>query len=106
MFSVKKAGTIKMETPYYRDFVRDCIAHDTTEDQGLTDDEIYGLYLSWCILHRQVPSSCKAFWTAMFSLGFQERRRSGRHFIRPGLRMTGPAAVDYILANRPSLLRH
>lgn len=93
-----------METPDYAAFAKDCIANDMTEDQGLTDDELYGLYLSWCILERQAPSSCKALRAAMLRLGFQERRRSGRRCIRPGLRMTGPAAVDYILANRPSLL--
>jgi hypothetical protein len=30
-------------------------------------------------------------------------RRLNRRYIRPGLRMTGPAAIDYILANRPVL---
>lgn len=95
-----------METRDYTDFVRGCLAKDIREDQGLTDDEIYGLYLSWCILQRQDPSSCKAFRAAMSGLGFQERRRIGRRYIRPGLRMTGPAALDYILANRPNLLGH
>ncbi|MET3812597.1 hypothetical protein [Arthrobacter sp. UYEF3] len=93
-----------METLDYAHFVQDCIAADTTEDQRLTDDEMYGLYLSWCFLHHLRPATCKSFWAAMSSLGFHQRRKSKRRYIRPGLRMTGPAAVDYILANRPSLL--
>lgn len=40
----------------------------------------------------------------MAILGLQTRRRINRRYIRPGLRITGQAALDYILANGPSLL--
>lgn len=40
----------------------------------------------------------------MSDLGLHERRRINRRYIRPGLRMTGPAAMDYSLASRPSLI--
>lgn len=92
-----------METSNYAHFVQDCI-RDGGEDQGLTEDEMYGVYLSWCLLHRRTPAPCKSFWAAMSLLGLHKRRRINRRYIRPGLRMTGPAAVDYILANRPGLL--
>ena len=39
----------------------------------------------------------------MSGLGLSERRRVNRRYVRPGLRMTGPAAVDYILSSRPGL---
>ncbi|MEO5779909.1 MULTISPECIES: hypothetical protein [Arthrobacter] len=87
----------------YSRFISDCIAADAGEDHGLTDDELYGVYISWCALRRQIPEPCKAFWAAMAKLGFDERRRINRRYVRPGLRMTGPAAVDYILASRASL---
>ncbi|MCU1531025.1 MAG: hypothetical protein JWO49_596 [Arthrobacter sp.] len=93
-----------MATSDFARFISDCIAADAAEDSGLAEDEMYGVYLSWCALHRQTPEPCKAFWAAMSGLGFCERRRINRRYIRPGLRMTGPAAVDYILARRPSLV--
>jgi hypothetical protein len=86
----------------YARFIPDYIAADPVEDSGLAEDEMYGVYLSWCALNRESPEPCKACWAAMSELGFCERRRINRRYIRPGLRMTGPAAVDYILARRPS----
>lgn len=93
-----------MQTPDYTRFIQDCIASDDAEDHGLTDDEMYGLFLSWCHLQGQPPTPCKPFWKAMSAHGLRTRRRINRRYVRPGLRMTGPAALDYILANRPSLL--
>ena len=72
--------------------------------EGLTDDELYGLYTSWCLLRREPPASSLAFWAAMREGGIPDRCRIARRIIRPGLRMTGPAAADYILASQPSLL--
>ena len=92
-----------METPDYVHFIQDCLAPDNAEDYGLTEDEMYGLYLSWCHLQGRSPASCRSFWAAMSAHGLQTRRRSNRGYIRPGLRMSGPAALDYILANRPGL---
>ena len=89
----------------YARFVEDCIAFDETDEYGLTDDELYGLYLSWCQLEHQSPSTGRAFWSAMDAHGLTVRRRVNRSNIHPGLRMTGPAALDYILASRPSLLQ-
>ena len=84
-------------------FMSDCIAADVAGDRGLTEDEIYGVYISWCVLHCVRPRPCGEFWAAMSGLGLNERRRINRHYVRPGLRMTGPAAVDYVLASRPGL---
>ena len=82
-------------------FITDCIAADAAGDPGLTEDEMYGVYISWCGLRSLRPEPCGEFWAAMSGLGLSERRRVNRRYVRPGLRMTGPAAVDYILSSRP-----
>jgi hypothetical protein len=87
----------------YYQFLSECIAADPDTDAGLSEDEMYGLYISWCFLRGVKPQSSKAFWRGMSGLGIRTRRRVDRCFIRPGLRMTGPAAADYILARRPFL---
>lgn len=93
-----------MNTPDYARFVQDCIAADEADEHGLSEDEMYGLFLSWCMLHQHQATPCRSFWAAMSSLGLYARRHVNRRYIRPGLRMTGPAAIDYIMANRPSLI--
>lgn len=93
-----------METSDYSRFIRDCIAADPLDDHKLTEDEMYGVYLSWCTLHRQPPKPPASFWTAMSRLGLHEQHSDNHRSIRPGLRITGPAALDYILASRPSLV--
>ena len=70
----------------------------------MTDDELYGVYTSWCLIRRELPASPPAFWSAMREEGMPDRCRIARRVIRPGLRMRGPAAADYILASQPSLL--
>lgn len=92
-----------MTSRNFADFISDCIAADTAGDPGLTEDEMYGVYISWCGLHSLCPKRCGEFWAAMSGLGLNERRRINRRYFRPGLRMTGPAAVDYILSIRPGL---
>lgn len=93
-----------METPDYTRFVQECIAADAVNDHVLTEDQMYGVYLSWCALQAQTPGPCEAFWAAMSQQGIHERRANDHRSIRPGLRMTGPAALDYILASQPSLV--
>lgn len=58
-------------------------------------DQLYGLYLSWCVIAQQSPAPEPAFWDAM-------RERINCH--RINLRMIGPAAADYILAAYPDLV--
>lgn len=92
-----------MTVSTYSLFLADSIAR-AEPNHGLTDDELYGVYTSWCLLHREFPASSPVFWAAMRERGIPNRRRITKGVIRPGLRMTGPAAVDYILASQPSLL--
>jgi hypothetical protein len=94
-----------MTTTDYAQFLTACVRADTDPNEGLADDELYGVYISWCLLQRELPEPSKAFWMAMQDLGIGGHRMGTRGgFIRPGLRMTGPAAVDYILARRPVLV--
>ena len=86
----------------YNRFVKTCIAADEDPQEGLAEDEMYGVYISWCLLQNERPRPARAFWAAMSGLGLSERRRVAHRFVRPGLRATGPAAVDYILARRPA----
>lgn len=67
---------------------------------------MYGVYITWCVLHYLRPKPCEEFWAAMSCLGLYERCRINSRHVRPGLRMTGPAAVDYIHSSRPALGRH
>lgn len=93
-----------MTTTDYSRFLAACVCTDPDLDEGLAEDELYGVYISWCLLQGQRPEPSKTFWTAMRDLGIRDHRRASGGFIRPGLRMTGPAAVDYILARRPVLV--
>ncbi|MFB8369758.1 hypothetical protein ACFC25_10380 [Pseudarthrobacter sp. NPDC055928] len=87
----------------YSLFLADSIA-PAEPNHGLSDDELYGVYTSWCLLRREFPTASPAFWTAMRERGIPDRCRIAKRVIRPGLRMTGPAAVDYILTSQPSML--
>lgn len=82
-------------------FLSECIIQDSKRQTGLLQDEMYGVYLSWCFLNREDPASEDAFWAALSHLGLVKPRGSTR---LPGLAMTGPAAVDYILYSQPSLV--
>ena len=88
----------------YTRFLADCITVEPGDDSGLTEDEMYGVYVSWCILNRINPRMPAVFWTAMARGGHDQRRLEAGRYFRPGLRMTGPAAVDYILSSQPSLV--
>ncbi|GAB2736282.1 hypothetical protein ACX801_12710 [Arthrobacter bambusae] len=87
-----------MTPPQISQFLQDCIIKDDTNDSGLDADVFYGLYISWCSLHRKIPLPDHAFRTALRLAGFvKEKDGKGKKGVFQGLRMTGPAAVDYIL---------
>lgn len=92
-----------MTASTYSLFLADAIV-PAESNHGLTDDELYGVYTSWCPLRREFPASSPVFWAAMRERGMPERGRIAKRVIRRGLRMTGPAAVDYILTSHPSML--
>lgn len=91
-----------MSVPNYTRFLSECIIEDPDKQPGLLQDDIYGVYLSWCFLNGERPGSDAAFCAALEQRGYsQHGNNAGRY---PGLSMTGPAAVDYILASQPSLV--
>lgn len=83
-------------------FFQDCIVRDEC-GVGMNVDTLYGLYISWCVLNSKDPVSDHAFRAALRAEGLCPKKQ-GRNEIIPGLSMTGPAATDYILNSRPSLM--
>ncbi len=70
----------------------------TYQDPGtgslLSRDAFYGLYTSWCNVSQETPQAEHAFWDAMARLVDPEHQ----------LRMTGPAAADYIVSSYPAVV--
>ncbi len=93
-----------MSIPNYRRFLSECIIYDPAQRPGLREDEMYGLYMSWCLMNREQPAGDELFWAAMSNCGLHRRRVAAGTSICPGVGMTGPAAVDYILSSQPSLV--
>lgn len=89
-----------MTTPQLGSFLKDCIISRDTPDEGLTTDEMYGLYVSWCTLASRVPANDRDFRAALAARNIHPHRH-GHHSMYPGLSMTGPAATDYIVSSAP-----
>lgn len=83
-----------MATSHFAQFLYEATVPDPDTDCSLQPDCLYGLYVSWCLLHGLDPKSDDAFRVAM--------RRNGIDVHDSRLRMNGPAAADYILASYPS----
>lgn len=77
-------------------FLSEATAPDQDGGSSLRKDQLYGLYTSWCLLNHSTPAAGTAFWSEM------KTRRIRSSDSR--LRMTGPAATDYILATYPALV--
>lgn len=75
------------------EFLKECVGPDPDGD-GLSVDELYGLYLSWCGLERSAPVGGRAFRAGLRAANVRIEHRGSRC---PGLRMTGPAAYDYLV---------
>lgn len=85
-----------MSTTHFDDFVRETVSGNPGSEKGLSSEELYGLYTSWCVLTKCPSESAEALWSAL----------SGKGII-PGdntLAMTGPAAADYILSSAPDIV--
>jgi hypothetical protein len=93
-----------MSVPNYARFLSECFVQDIERQPALSEDEVYGVYVSWCLLNGEQPGSTSSLWAAMDQCGHSKQHRiTGRHEW-PGLAMRGPAAVDYILSSQPSLI--
>lgn len=96
--------TRDMSAPDYSRFLSECIIHDPEEQPGLREDEMYGVYLSWCLMNQQQFVSDHAFWAAKSTRGYNRSHHGAGRQICPGLGMKGQAAVDYILSSQPSII--
>jgi hypothetical protein len=74
-------------------FLNECVAADPGGD-GLSVEELYGLYLSWCGLEGVAPVGGRAFRAGLRAANVPIEHRGRRC---PDLRMTGPAACDYLI---------
>lgn len=93
-----------MRVPNCTRFISECITSHPGKHSGVRENELYGVYLSWCFLNAEAPCSDTALWTAMSQQWHPSPRRVAGQQVWPELTMTGPAVVDYILASQPSLI--
>lgn len=78
---------------HFQQFLNEATVRDPGPPVLLGPDSFYGLYISWCLIHKINPVAVTEFRAGM--------RRCGIDVHRSGLAMTGPAAADYILATDP-----
>lgn len=76
-------------------FLEEATYFDQASDSTLDRDQFFGLYMSWCFINQHVPGPEDTFWAAM-----EDKMPGGRK----GVRMTGPAAADYIVTTYPELV--
>jgi hypothetical protein len=76
-------------------FLHDATVCDPDSECTLGRDPLYGLYISWCSVTHTRPRGAKSFWRGM------QLRIDADH---NSLRMTGPAAADYLLSSCPNLV--
>lgn len=84
-----------MTAIYLDDFLQDATSAEPGSEGGLGCEELYGLYTSWCLLHKYPISSPGVLFRALARKGIVPGRSR--------LAMRGPAAVDYIVASAPAL---
>lgn len=84
-----------MANSHFQQFLDQATVFDPSNDGGLGPDCLYGLYVSWAALQGLEPKSDQAFRAGM--------RRCGVALEDGRLRMTGPAAADYILYSYPAV---
>ena len=75
------------------DFLNECLAPDP-DGNGLSMEELCGVYLSWCGLTGFAPVGGKAFRPGLSAANVRTEHLGSKC---PGLRMTGPAACDYLV---------
>lgn len=86
----------KMDATQFDLFVAEALTTERETDTVLGPDELYGLYTSWCLIHKAQPAAPGALFVALRERGIDSENCE--------LAMTGPAAADYILASAPSLI--
>lgn len=85
-------------------FVSECVTSVPGKEPGVSEDEMYGVYLSWCLLNAENPRSSESLWAAVRQEGHRLKHCLDGRNEWPELSLAGPAVVDYILASQPSLV--
>jgi hypothetical protein len=78
-----------MPATHFEEFIAEAVIPDR-------EPELYGLYTSWCLLHKAPLQPPEALWAALLDHGINPDSNN--------LSMTGPAAADYIVASAPDLV--
>ena len=84
-----------MASSQFQQFLTEATTDIAAGDAPLQPDTLYGLYVSWATLHGLAPHPEHNFRNGMRDCGVDIRHCS--------LRMTGPAAADYILNSYPDV---
>ena len=77
-------------------FLAEAVQDEPEGESGLSLDELYGLYTSWCLMYRVRLEEPEALWKALKTRGIDPAHNH--------LSMRGPAAADYILASAPNII--
>jgi hypothetical protein len=85
-----------MSASHFDRFVAECLATERNAENGLSEDELYGLYTSWCLLDQVTPERPAGLWAALKEHRIEPRKNT--------VGMTGPAAADYIMSSEPDLI--
>jgi hypothetical protein len=91
-----KGRRIAVEFARVVGFLSDALQDRPGSVRGLSPDELYGLYISWCLMNDTIIESPEALWDGLRAWGIDP---ASNH-----LAMKGPVAVDYIIASAPSIL--
>lgn len=84
-----------MAALHFEQFLDEATLSDPDTDCSLELDCLYGLYISWCLLHGREPKPDVTFRAGMHRCGIDIRDTR--------LRMHGPAAAAYILDSYPAV---
>ncbi len=74
-------------------FLNECVSRNSGEG-GLSFEELYGLYISWCGLRASEPMRARTFRASLRAAGIAPGHRGD---LCEDLMMVGPAARDYIV---------
>jgi hypothetical protein len=92
---MQQRKSLDMALSHFQQFLHEATTPDPFSEFPLRPDCLYGLYVSWAALHGLTPKSDQAFRAGMLRCGVDIRDSR--------LRMTGPAATDYILSSYPAV---
>lgn len=82
---------------HFDTFITEAIKEEGPTEAGLSPDELYGLYTSWCLLNNEPLQPTDALWRSLEVRGISPTAN------RLGMKK-GPAAADYIVASAPNLV--